>query len=178
MAKSDILAPFIRSWEGGYVNHPNDKGGATNRGVTIGTFRAVFGQSKTVEDLKNMTDGQWNFIFKKLYWDRWKADQINDQSIANLLVDWVWGSGIYGIKYAQQVIGVVADGLVGAKTLTALNAQDPKVLFNKLWERRKKHFISCASKAGQSVFLKGWLNRLSGIQYGKLKCNGGKIITF
>lgn len=39
MAKIDILAPFILSFEGGYVNDPHDKGGATNKGVTIAVWR-------------------------------------------------------------------------------------------------------------------------------------------
>ncbi len=41
MAKIEILSPFILSFEGGYVNHPNDKGGPTNKGVTIATWRRV-----------------------------------------------------------------------------------------------------------------------------------------
>lgn len=39
MAKIEPLSKFILSWEGGYVNNPNDKGGATNKGVTIATWR-------------------------------------------------------------------------------------------------------------------------------------------
>ena len=39
MAKSIKLIPFILQWEGGFVNDPADLGGATNKGVTIGTFK-------------------------------------------------------------------------------------------------------------------------------------------
>ena len=39
MADIKILSPFILSFEGGFVNHPNDKGGATNKGVTIATWK-------------------------------------------------------------------------------------------------------------------------------------------
>lgn len=35
MADYKLLVPFIRKWEGGFVNDPYDKGGATNAGVTI-----------------------------------------------------------------------------------------------------------------------------------------------
>ena len=41
MARIEILSPFILSWEGGFTNHPADKGGATNKGVTIATWKAV-----------------------------------------------------------------------------------------------------------------------------------------
>ena len=171
MARKEVLKPYVRSWEDGYVNHPNDKGGPTKWGVTIGTYRSVYGQGKSVADLKAMTEAQWDYICGRLFWDRWKADEIKSQSVANLLVDWVWGSGVYGIKYAQEVLGVVADGIVGPKTLAAVNAADESTLFAKLWKRRKEHFEDCARKPGQAVFLKGWLNRLSGIKYGKLACN-------
>ena len=39
MADVNRLAPFILKWEGGFVDHKNDKGGATNMGVTIATWR-------------------------------------------------------------------------------------------------------------------------------------------
>ena len=55
MADYTKLIPIVKKWEGGYVNHPLDKGGATNSGVTIATFRSVYGKNKTVKDLKNMT---------------------------------------------------------------------------------------------------------------------------
>lgn len=38
MADIKVLVPFILSWEGGFVNDPDDKGGATNKGVTIATW--------------------------------------------------------------------------------------------------------------------------------------------
>ena len=40
MARADILWPFVKSWEGGFADHPNDKGGPTNMGVTIGTWKS------------------------------------------------------------------------------------------------------------------------------------------
>ncbi len=60
MADVRKLAPFILKWEGSFVNDPDDLGGATNMGVTIGTYEAYCrkkGYSKpTVERLKNLTE--------------------------------------------------------------------------------------------------------------------------
>ena len=178
MAKCEVLKPFILSWEGGFANVPGDRGGATNKGVTIATFRSVFGQSKTVQDLKNMTDDQWQTIFKKYFWDRWKADDIKTQAIANLLADWVWASGAYGIKIPQYALGVKVDGVVGPKTIAAINNYpDQKELFTKLWKERKAYFERIG-KGTQAKFLKGWLNRNNAIGWDKLVCNGGKVINF
>lgn len=171
MAKIELLVPKILKWEGGFVNHPNDKGGATNKGITIGTFtsyRKLKGLPQpSVDDLKNIFSEEWMDILKTLYWDKWKADQINNQSIANLLVDWVWASGVYGIKYPQQVLGVVVDGIVGSRTLTAVNEYpDQKELFQKLWDRRKQHFENIVQRdPSQKVFLKGWMNRLNDYKF-------------
>lgn len=175
MADSKILQPFILSWEGGFANHPQDPGGATMKGVTLQTFKGVFGASKTVEDLKRITDEQWHTIYKKYYWDRWKADQIYSQSIANLVVDWVWASGSHGITKVQELLGVKADGIVGPKTLDALNSKDRLVLFDRIWKRREQFIKSLKT---YPTFGRGWMNRLNGIQFGRLVCNGGKIIIF
>ena len=167
MADYKKLIPIIKRWEGGYVNHPLDKGGCTNSGVTISAYRYAFGKSKTCEDLKNMKEEEWEYIFKTNYWDRWKADEINNQSVANICVDYVWASGVYGIKYIQQILGVTADGIVGKKTLAALNGyKNQKLLFEKIWARRKYHFETIVKRnPSQKVFLRGWLRRLDAFKY-------------
>ena len=178
MARKEVLKGFILSWEGNYACVSGDKGSHTNKGITIGTFRSVFGQGKSVNDLKNMTETQWDYIYERLFWNKWKADQINDQSIANLLVDWYWSSGSYGIKLPQKVLGVVQDGIVGAKTLSAINNYpNERELFDRLWSEREA-FFKRIGVGTQSKFLRGWLNRLNGIRYKCLICNGSKAIYF
>lgn len=175
MAKTVVLKPFIRSWEGGYANIPGDSGGATKWGVTIGTFRNIFGKEKTVADLKAMTEEQWDYIYEKKFWDKWKASDIQNQAIANLLVDWYWGSGTYGIKLPQKVLGVKIDGLVGPKTIAAVNNYpNQRELFVKLWKEHEAYYTRIATGA-KKKFLKGWLNRLNGIKYDCLMAGKQKI---
>ena len=109
------LAPWILKWEGGFVNDPADLGGATNMGVTIGTWKSC-GYDKDgdgdidVDDLHLLTrEDVVNRVLKPHYWDRWKADEIKSQSVANILVDWVWASGAHGIKIPQRLLGVTVD---------------------------------------------------------------------
>lgn len=170
MADAMKLVPFILKWEGGFVDDPDDLGGATNRGVTIGTY-ATYCKKKgypapTVERLKNLSEKDWAEILKTMYWDRWKADDIKSQSVANILVDWVWASGVNGIKIPQQVLGVTVDGIVGTKTLAALNARNPKELFEEIKEARVQ-FIEdiCRKRPANNKFKKGWLNRINNLQY-------------
>lgn len=165
MANAEMMVPFIRKWEGGYVNDPDDSGGCTMAGITIGTYRKYYGSKKTCRDLKFITQKEWLHIFKKGYWDKMKADQIENQSVAQLCVDMCWGSGqITSIKKIQSAIGVTADGIVGPKTLAALNSC-PETIFNILWNMRKEWLEKIAQKGNNKKFLKGWMNRLNDIKF-------------
>lgn len=163
----EYIKPFILKWEGGFSNHPNDPGGATNKGITLSVYRSYYGQGKTVEDLKNISDEEWDNIFKAGYYNPMKANSINNKSIALLCVDMCWGSGTRtAIKKIQKCLGTTADGIVGPKTLAKLNADDSAEVFNKLWKMRRDWFYAIvANRPSSYVFLRGWLNRLNDIRY-------------
>ena len=167
MADYRNIIPFIKRFEGGYVNHPNDKGGCTNMGVTISTFRQYYGRNKTCEDLRKLTEEQWQYIFKKGFWDRIQGDKIECQSVANMMADYVWASGVYGIKYVQKLLGVSADGLIGSKTLQAINSYpSSKELFERIRQRRLDHFDAIVkNNPSQKVFLKGWKRRVKSMDW-------------
>jgi len=168
MAQFDLYIPLLFRLEGrlGLVtNHPTDKGGLTNAGVTIKTFRQFFGQDRTADDLRNMTYEQWYRIMKS-YWDDCKGDRIRNQSIAELVVDWNINSGITGMKEAQRCLNLVADGVYGPKTLTALNSDPQKCVFCRIMDARKAFFKRLASASpSQAANLNGWLNRLKNFDY-------------
>lgn len=166
MANVEKLAPLILKWEGGFVNDPDDLGGATNRGVTLATYMQYCRKKgypvPTVERLKKLSDREWTEILKTMYWDRWKADQIESQSVANILVDWVWASGNYGIKIPQQLFNVKVDGIVGPKTLEAVNSRNPRELFDMI-KIARFDFIEeiCRKRPANNKFKRGWLNRIN-----------------
>ena len=94
MANVNKLKPFILKWEGGFVNDPDDLGGATNKGITLTTYKEYRKRKglpdPSVDDLKNISDEEWTEVLKTMFWDRWQANRIENQSVANILVDWVW----------------------------------------------------------------------------------------
>ena len=172
MANVNQLAPFILKWEGGFVNDPADLGGATNMGVTIGAWKSC-GYDKDgdgdidVDDLRLLTrEDVVNRVLKPHYWDRWKADDIKSQSVANILVDWVWASGVHGIKIPQRLLGVTVDGIVGPKTLAAVNARNPRELFDMI-KIARFDFIEdiCRKRPANNKFKRGWMNRINDIAY-------------
>ena len=172
MANVNQLAPFILKWEGGFVNDPADLGGATNMGVTIGTWKSC-GYDKDgdgdidVDDLHLLTrEDVVKRVLKLHYWDRWKADLITSQSVANILVDWVWASGTHGIKIPQRLLGVTVDGIVGPKTLAAVNARNPRELFDMI-KIARFDFIEdiCRSRPANNKFKRGWMNRINDLRF-------------
>ena len=172
MADVRKLAPFILKWEGGFVNDPDDLGWATNMCVTIGTWKSC-GYDKDgdgdidVDDLHLLTrEDVVNRVLKPHYWDRWKADLIQDQSVANILVDWVWASGAHGIKIPQRLLGVTMDGIVGPKTIAAVNAKNPRELFDMI-KIARFDFIEdiCRKRPANNKFKRGWMNRINDISY-------------
>ena len=167
------LAPIIAKWEGGYVNDPVDKGGSTNMGITIATWRSV-GYDKNGDgvinekDIKLLDANDFASVLK-IYWNRWKADEIKNQSIANILVDWVWGSGKWGIVIPQRIMSLTQDGVVGPKTLAKLNAEiekDAEALFNKIFQARMKFLDDIVkNNPSQKRFIRGWKNRLNDFKF-------------
>ena len=109
MASFDKYAPKLKRWEGGFANHPADPGGATMCGVTLATFRAWYGQDKTAEDLRRMTETQWRHIMKTGFWDKCWGDQITNQSVAEIIVDWCVNSGTGMIRKVQEIVGTKVD---------------------------------------------------------------------
>lgn len=190
MADIRKLAPLILKWEGLFVHDPADAGGPTHMGVTLKRLiESEFDKNKdglvNIADLKALNEHDVIYCFlKPFYWDRWQADHIRNQSIANLLVDWVWMSGKAGINIPQSVLGVKVDGIVGNQTLQAVNEHpNPELLFEKLKSERES-FIEriCKARPANNRFRKGWLNRLADFKFAcvlfllvvSLSCGGCK----
>jgi len=166
MASFDKYAPKLKKWEGGYANHPNDTGHETMCGVTLATFRQFFGADKTEADLRAMTEAQWRTIMKGGFWDKCWADQIRSQAVAELIVDWCVNSGTGMLKNVQSIVGTKQDGIIGPKTLAAINAARAQLLHFKVKAARAAYYESIVIQRPSNIaFYDGWMNRLASFIY-------------
>lgn len=168
MADYKNIIAFIKRAEGGYVNDPLDIGGETNKGVTYKTWISVFGNNAH-EKFMIMNDEDWGVIFKKNYWNQMLGDQIHSQRIADIIVDWVWGSGKHYSEADVQDILIHAfdqhiseDGNFGPATINSINSVDEQKLWDEIIAKRLWFFNQCViSHPTNKKFLAGWKNRLN-----------------
>ena len=118
------------------------------------------------DDLRMITPDDVFHVFKKYYWDRYQADFIHNQSIANICVDWVWASGRSGITRVQQLLQIKVDGIVGPQTVASINLANQRQLFETIKADRIR-FVEeiCRRDSSQVVFRKGWLNRINDFKF-------------
>jgi len=134
--------PLLEEAEGGYVNHPHDPGGHTNKGWTLNTYKQVGYDNDgdgiiTLNDLKLLTTAQSRQLYKIHFWDKMRASEINSQNVANTYVDHGINAGqARSIKMMQYVLindfekNIALDGAIGPQTLGAINSVDSKELTN------------------------------------------------
>jgi lysozyme family protein len=167
MANFEPLALKILRWEGGFSDHPDDHGGPTNRGVTLSTWRQA-GYDKDgdkdidTDDIRLLTVEDFRMVLRKFYWNRWLADEISNQAIAGILVDWVWCSGKWGIIIPQRILQVADDGIVGQITISKLNAIDADKFLLRIYNSRLAFIRNILrNDPTQKKFEQGWIRRLN-----------------
>jgi lysozyme family protein len=167
MASHTNIIPFIRRAEGGWVNDPLDAGGETNAGITYAAWKAIFGD--THDRFMAMSNDDWGMVFKHGYWDAMLGDKIDSQRIADIIVDWVWGSGVHYPEIDIQDILIHAfadhiaeDGSFGPATVAAINDADEQKLWDAIVAKRFWYLdaITAAHPTNQR-FLQGWKNRMN-----------------
>ena len=169
MADFDLLVPKILRWEGEgiFVNDPDDAGGATKDGVTLATWQTMGydinhdGHIDKV-DVKLITIDDFKLVLRN-YWNCFKSDHIFSNSIAQICVDWLWGSGAWAIKHTQKILKVPVDGSVGPVTIGAINNYpDQEHLFGLIKFDRILFVQNIVdANPSQGKFLEGWLNRIN-----------------
>ena len=160
MTIEQILDEVLRR-EGGYVDHPRDRGGPTNYGITRATLAAWRKAPVTAEDVQRLTEAEARAIYLRQYVEAPGFDQIVDPRLRALLVDYGVHSGPRrAIMDLQRAAGVTVDGAIGPQTLAAVAVQGADALRRSVLQARGRHLARLLSDPSQRVFAGGWLNRL------------------
>ncbi|HRR04729.1 MAG TPA: glycosyl hydrolase 108 family protein [Bacteroidales bacterium] len=176
---------IVLKWEGGFVNDPLDKGGATNYGISLaflknaGVDKSDLDQDQIVDekigDLNNDGNVDENDIIlltkeyaAKLYHQFFWRDieYIKDQNLANqvfsLSVNCGYKTAVTLLQKACRFLkaNIVVDGVLGPKTEVIVNSLDPVELNNTLVFMAERYYEGIVQKSpSQYRFLKGWKRR-------------------
>jgi lysozyme family protein len=175
----DELIDALIEREGGYVNHPADKGGTTCFGITEAVARAHGYRGR----MRQLPREEAAAIYKRLYWLRSRFDEIAKRSprLAAELFDTGVNMGpAVAATFLQRALtalnrnatdypDLVPDGRIGAQTLAALDAfmklrgaRAEAILLRALEALQGERYLRLAERRpANEAFLYGWLaNRI------------------
>ncbi len=154
--------------EGGYINHPADRGGPTNMGITQKTLTLYFGKEQLVADVYNLSKQTARDIYYTNYYIKPDIKSLPDL-IKPIMLDMVVNSGKRGIKILQHLLTCYnyqpgkIDGYIGPKTIYAAKVAAEDMgndLVRKLIKRRVIFYENLVkADDSQRVFLAGWIAR-------------------
>lgn len=133
---------FTLSWEGGYVNHPKDGGGPTNKGITQRVYNTYLRKKYQAPRLVRLiTDREVAEIYRKEYWDLAGCERLAPKlSIA------VFDFSVHsGVPRAARYLRLANNDL------------------EKYLDKREV-FLRIIAKGKNRAFLKGWLNRMKALR--------------
>jgi lysozyme family protein len=165
----DTILDQVLSNEGGYVNNPNDAGGATNMGITIPTLSQYLGRKATIVDIYGLTKDQAKEIYTRLYYLTPRFDTLPD-AVQPIAVDTgVLHGTRWSIKKMQMICNQTGfgpldeDGILGPRsqdTITKCYNVMNGWFINALVEERENYYKQrVKDDSSQAQFLQGWMNR-------------------
>ncbi len=181
----ETALPLILRYEGGYVNDPDDPGGATNYGVTQAVYDDFRDENEQApRPVKLITMDEVRAIYERNYWRLCGAPALiaaNREKLATIAFDWAVNAGVERARwYVQAAVGTRPDGLWGEDTLRKIALADEATACATMLHLRALHYRGRAGDLGalaalreaglakiapranlsQAKFLPGWLARL------------------
>lgn len=140
---------LLMEFEGGFVDNPNDKGGATKYGISKKQYPDL--------DIENLTIEKAKEIYHRDYWDRYKCRFLPDYLSVALFDSVVNSNAKRMIKLLQKALGVTVDGIIGNETIGAANRLPAKKVLNDFLDLRLEYMMSLKD---WKYFGKGWAARV------------------
>lgn len=150
--------------EGGYVDHPADRGGPTNYGITQSTLADWRGEAVTVRDVQDIDPGEARAIYRNRYWTGPGFDRLD---LPALLVEAVFDTGVHSgprtaIEILQRAAGTEDDGIIGRLTIRACQRMPARRLTARFLAQRGLFLGYLVGRdPSQEAFRDGWANRLA-----------------
>lgn len=160
----DRALEFLLEEEGGWSNHPADRGGATMYGITQATYNAWLKKTgKPTRSVKNISHAEAKTLYETEYWKAAKCDKL-PWPISYMTFDAAVNSGVgRAVKWTQEGLRLTPDGAVGPRTIAAaqkaVNEGDGKRLLAIVDARVSFLARLVQSKPSQAAFLLGWWRR-------------------
>jgi lysozyme family protein len=158
--------PFVLRWEGGFVDHPADPGGRTNKGVTQRTYDAWRRrQGLAPRDVVRIEDDEVQRIYESGYWLPPRCDLLARQlDLAQFDTAVNMGPG-RAVRLLQAAVGAPIDGDFGPETERRVAAGDVGETLLRYCAAREDYYRGLVQRRPElGVFLKGWLNRLDALR--------------
>ena len=152
----DKCFEMLLAHEGGFVNHPDDPGGATNLGVTKRTLQNYLGRHVSMDEMRNLTPEDVKPIYRLNYADAVCFDDL-PAGLDWAMLDWAVNSGSgRAAKALQKIVGAKQDGAIGPKTLQAVANYETEETIGKLHDSRQKFYEGLSHF---KTFGRGWTRR-------------------
>lgn len=162
----EAALPTILRHEGGYVDHPQDPGGATNYGITQTTYDGWRGVPRVASrPVRLITQEEVRAIYLERYWRPARCDDLPPR-LRLPHFDCAVNCGVaQAAKILQRALGVADDGIIGPITLRAANERpSATVVDDMLWERLRYYRDIAVRQRPDGrdlrTFLPGWIARL------------------
>ncbi len=150
---------IVMEYEGGYVNHPNDPGGETYKGISRRAHPDWKGW-ELIDQKKPVPEQLVQEFYYNNYWVRLRADEM-PYPIGEYLFDFGVNAGIIrAVITVQKILNVKVDGVLGPVTIGAIQKQDPQKLMYELLKERVSYYTTITMRNSRfQVFFLGWIRR-------------------
>lgn len=166
MGRFESVLPALLRYEGGYSDHPADRGGATNQGVTHATYNAWRARrGLSPQDVRRMTSAERDAIYRDGYWTPIGGDRLPPPLDLVAFDSAVIAGPGRAVAWIQNAVGTTPDGHMGPDTLRAIATKNPAdVAARVLNQRATFHRATADKNPSQRVFLRGWLRRVDDLR--------------
>lgn len=151
-------------FEGGWSNHPSDRGGKTKYGVTQRTLHSYNQMEGTWHVIRGLTPEQAADVYWTMYWLEMRIDKL-PEPVQGFMFDWSVHSGRFAIRSMQRHLKLKPDGVVGPRTRAAVEAAlvtwgSPKFVRTLAIRRMNALCRLVRRDRKQGDFLVGWWARV------------------